>query len=65
MNTLTDAEMQLVNGGGRTRSRSLNNRDAVFQAMTQLQSTISSLANQQPRQDALLMTVAMAALLRR
>jgi len=65
MNTLTDAEMQLVTGGARTRARSLAGRDAIFQAMTQLQSTISSLSNQQPRNDMLFATMAMAMMMRR
>jgi len=62
MKTLTDDELLTITGGARVRSRMTSTRDAVYQAMTQLQSTISSLSNQQPRNDLLLATVAMAML---
>jgi len=60
---ISDEDMRTVTGGVRTSSRS-SNRDQIFNALTQLNSTVSSLASQSNNstsQAMMLMMVALAA----
>lgn len=58
---ISDEDMQTVTGGVRTSSRTAN-RDQIFQALTQLNSTVSSLASQSNNSNSQAMMLAMVAI---
>jgi hypothetical protein len=58
---ISDEDMRTVTGGVRTSSRS-SNRDQIFLALNQLNSTVSSLASQSNNGNQQAMMLAMVAL---